>query len=155
MIHVCLARFSNSTSLERTDLVKCSKTKEVSEKFLADSPLDFDFKIMKKAKDGCISFSAGIDNIVGLGMLILSGENLETEQEFCHDFQKRIYSPYWSLPVPPLEISPRPMVYYVVFHMRNKICELAKRAEQEILLYGNGIVSGFLKSQRRIHDLNG
>lgn len=56
-----------------------------------------------------------IDDWVGFGILYLSGRLPPIEQKYCMNYQSRMKTDKWCLPLPPLEIMPRPLFYYTMY----------------------------------------
>lgn len=102
-------------------------------------PLPFSF--------GVIAIGSGmivdvlVDDLVGIGSLILPGKNAEREQEFCIQYQHRTSFPTWRLPIPPLEIDTRPFCYHVTFPLaQGRKCKMIKNLA---LRYINGVAVAF------------
>ena len=55
------------------------------------------------------------DGIFAVAALILTGTDPDEESDFCRDFQDRLRDPQWRLPLPPMEVSVRPLVFSVAF----------------------------------------
>ena len=91
---------------------------------------------------------AGIFNLetgeVGLGMLVLSGRSSELEQRYCLEFQWRIACPEWRLPLPPLEIDRRPLLYHVVFRLGDLDGQELFPLVDRVIRAANGLGVAFL-----------
>ena len=100
-------------------------------------------------KNGILSINS-LDKI-GVAGLILSGLNEEDESSCCIQFMKKFNKKpefHWKLPIPPLEITSRPLLYLVYFRIsENKVGEFEwQQLVREVLTIACGISVSYLRN---------
>jgi hypothetical protein len=161
MIHICRANYLYGEELERYDLQPCEKTlaaykwlEEIEDEpeFYKPYPgKEMTFEVIEKPDGGCVVFAVEIGKDAGVLMLVLSGFDSEAEQKFCISFQARTWGKRWSLPVPPLEIESRPLLYYVSFQLNNDPTAFADAISDHYPLL-NAYGMAVIQSQRELYE---
>lgn len=118
---------------------------------------DIKANIIAMNRQGAAIVRYEVKNIVGIGCLVLGG-NGYVEQRFCKKFQQRTNFKndfqQWCLPIPPLEIVSRPLLYYAVYRMSNclgttKWLKFAKETVELVNGAGVLLLQHFCKPQAR------
>ncbi len=161
MIHICSANYLGEEDLERHDLKPCDKTLDAYKRLeeIKDEPefykpypeKEMTFEVIEKADGGCVLFAVEIGREAGVLMLVLSGFDSEAEQKACISFQARTWGKRWSLPVPPLEIDSRPLLYYVFFQLKDDPSGFADTILDHLPLM-NAYGMAIIQSQKELYE---
>jgi len=87
-----------------------------------------------------------VGNRLGMGTLVLGGkkEGSRREQKYCIKFMSRLAKTF-RLPIPPLEIMPRPLFYYVLFRLGDDQGSEWYDLVENVVQKANGLGIAFLK----------